>query len=623
MRIYYFFILFITTVLAKPFTYKELKKVNDKMFTYHVLFDSYNRTIAERSVNKIFAFLDPVKFYFFESDLRDVSSKYDVMVDEYNQNKFYTYQRIQETFIKSIKKNRRVRSQARLDIINDKVDVFAVVPRRKRGLPLTDKDQKNSIINYMSSHIQQYSRRNPSVVIDRNMKIKILDYHEKKMLSHEEVYMSKEKYPLIIGKAIASSLDAHSMVYGEQEISGFNASLKNQFEGIGIYVSDGIDGPEISGCIKGGPAERNGAISKGSRIRYINGVNTQGLPFNRIMEMLSIRSGEKVFLDIETSSGERAKVKLVGEKISMKKEKIAIKTEAFLDGQIVQLKINSFYDDFQGSSMSEDLRKVIAQLKKEKPIYGLIIDMRHNLGGFFKEAVKGIALFSESETIVIAKFKNNQTRFSREYNPHVSYMGPVIILTSKYSASAAEILAQSLQDVGAAIIAGDESTYGKGSIQFQTITDPNSDLRYKVTVGKYYTISGISTQMKGVKADIVVPSEFCKNNIGEKFLAYALPAGDMQTAQGLSTELKQVFDHYHSRNPTVYEVMKPQLKNNSTKRIKDNKSYQAFIQSLEVKNNLKNNFKSEQKRLNYGKSDLPMQEAVYIIKDMHLLLKTY
>ncbi len=612
-----------SSIFAKHHDFNDVKTINAKLFSYHVIFDGYNEMLAERSVNKILTSFDPVDLYFLESEKNIFKSSSKVMVEEYNSGTFTTYIKIQETFEVSVKRCRRIRAGVRSDIIYDKIDYNAEWMRTQNGAPESELEQKKNIRAYMVSHLQAYAASRGLQSLDQKEKMRVLDYYERRMQAHEERFLSKEIYPLVVSKMIASSLDAHSMVYGEEEITNINSHLKSRFEGIGIYIGDGIDGPVITGCVKGGPAERSEMIQPGDRITYVNGVNASEVSFTKVMNLLSVKDGGQIILHVESKEGKQKMVKLTGEKITMKKDKIVIETESFLDGQIAKLSIDTFYNDFEGNDMSGDLKNVIVELKKQKPLYGVIIDMRQNLGGFFKEAVKSIALFSPQKTVVVAKFRDDQVRYSTEFNLEVAYCGPIVILTSKYSASAAEILAQSLQDVGLAIIAGDESSFGKGSIQFQTITDPNSEHKYKVTVGKYYTVSGTSTQLKGVSADIIVPSIYSKRKIGEKYLTYALPSGDLSKGLNHHPEVKEVFDYQSRRKKTAYEIMKPHLKKNSELRLKNNKNYQAFLKSLDEKPLDQGLSMQEKKKAKYGSNDLQMAEATYIIKDMHSILKSY
>ncbi len=611
------------SVFAKSLDFNDVKTINEKMFAYHVLFDSYNETVAQRSVSKILASFDPVAFYFLQSERDKYNNVSSIMVKEYETGSFKTYTSIRQDFEYSVKRCRQLRASVRAEILNETIDINTVWIEAPRGAPESREVIKKNITIYMVSQLKGYADSRSITTLSYEDKARVLDFYENKLQEHEEKCLCKQDYPLTVSKMIASSLDAHSMIYGNDEIENINAHLKSRFEGIGIYVNDDIDGPTISGVVQGGPAERCDKIEAGDTILFVNGVDTTNIGFKKVMELLTVKEGSQIVLHLKSRSGEQKMIKLTGEKITMKKDKIFVEVEPFLDGQIAKLRVDTFYNDFEGGALAHDLKKTILELRRQKPLYGVVIDMRKNLGGFFNEAVKSIALFSKKETVVIAKFRDDQVRFSKEFDPHITYMGPLVILTSKYSASAAEILAQSLKDVGVAIIAGDEQTYGKGSIQFQTITDGQSEYKYKVTVGQYYTISGYSTQLKGVTADIIVPSQYAKQRIGERHNLFALPSGDLHKRHGLHPEVREIFEYNSSRKKTAFEVMLPRLRENSQQRIANNKNYQAFISNLGTLGTKKGQTREEKREALYGKNDLQMIEATNIIKDMHMIQTTY
>jgi carboxyl-terminal processing protease len=264
------------------------------------------------------------------------------------------------------------------------------------------------------------------------------------------------------------------------------------------------------------------------------------------------------------------------------------------------------------------MREALRRLKVNGKIRGVVLDLRENLGGFLNQAVKVAGLFINSGVIVISKYAQGELQYLRDIDGRVYYTGPLLVLTSKASASAAEIVAQALQDYGAALVVGDERTYGKGSIQYQNVTERGPSTFFKVTVGKYYTVSGRSTQIEGVKADIVVPTEYSVYNIGERFLEYPLKNDRLPSAyvEPLS-EADKKKEHWWQRRSTpqmhpqqsLWVQICPQLKASSAMRLEKNKNFQSFLKSLKPQTTL-------QKAENWGGADLQMEEAVNILKDM-------
>ena len=252
-------------------------------------------------------------------------------------------------------------------------------------------------------------------------------------------------------------------------------------------------------------------------------------------------------------------------------------------------------------------------MKKQGKVYGLVFDMRDNLGGFLSQAVKVSGIFMTSGVVVISKYAQGEIQYLRNVDPRLYYDGPLVILTSKMSASASEIVAQALQDYGIGLVVGDPRTYGKGSIQYQTITDPSASSYFKVTVGRYYTVSGRSTQIEGVQADIHVPTAYAPYNIGERYLEYALkndqiapayndPLSDVQGATKLWFQKNYL--PFLQKKQSQWVQMLPTLKKSSQHRISNNPNFQLFLKNM------------EDASLDIGMNDLQMQEAVSIVKDM-------
>lgn len=622
MRVFYILWAACLSLHCNSLQLKDVKNINEILFENHLIYDSFNEQVISRSIKNVTNHLDPTRFYFYEADLQEFSGLQGKIKIEYEYSKFDSYLYMRDVFANRVKTVRRQRARIYRDVISGKISYHNTKPYRN-GHPLSTEEQKDRVTHYLCSHLNDYAQAHGKKGLSVQEKKQCLLFLERKLQAHEERHLNEDKFPLFLSKMIASSLDAHSSVFDSEEIVQINAKLRSRMTGIGVQIVDTINGPVVFGCIKGGPAHKSGKIFKGDRISHINGVEVSTMSYEKVMHHMTLSEGQTVLLGLRTKNGQKKVVKLTAERIQIDTQRIVVTTQSFLDGHIACLKVDTFYNDFNGVSISADMKKIIQELQNEKKLYGLIIDLRENLGGYFVESVKTIDLFTDKGSVVVAKFRNDDIRFSKEYDPHKVYGGPIVALTSKYSASAAEVLAQSLQDTGAAIIAGDHCTFGKGSIQYQTITDPRSRYKYKVTIGKYYTVSGRTTQLEGVKADVHVPTKYSNKKIGERHLTYALPSDSLSHTSKMDREVQQIFSYHSGRPKTAIEVMKPHIVSNSKHRIKKNKNYQAFLASLDVKGVARISNKEDLKKSSFGKNDLQMSEAFMIIKDMHLMLQTY
>jgi carboxyl-terminal processing protease len=412
---------------------------------------------------------------------------------------------------------------------------------------------------------------------------------------------------------MARSLDAHTAFFSPEEALEMRSSLEKQFEGVGIVLREGLDGIEIASLINGGPAARCGNIVPGDILVEVDGRPVLSASYREVLDAIKGDGRKEVSLCLKRSDT-LVQVNLKREKILMEDERVVYSAEPFADGIIGKLTLPSFYESSQAPSCEADLRVALRELKKRGKLRGLVLDLRSNLGGFLSQAVKVAGLFMTSGVVVISKYAEGEIQYLRNLDPRIYYDGPLVILTSKMSASAAEIVAQALQDYGVGVVVGDERTYGKGTIQYQTVTDTTAEAFFKVTVGRYYTVSGRSTQIEGVKADIFVPTDYAPYRIGERYLDYALK--NDQVAPAYTDRLADVPPHhqlwfqknylpYLQKKESQWFQMLPILQANSAYRLEHNPNFQLFLKA------------TDQKPLDIGENDLQMEEAVRIVQDMN------
>lgn len=439
-------------------------------------------------------------------------------------------------------------------------------------------------------------------------------------------------------KSLAASLDAHTSFYKRGEAYDIRLRLQKQFEGIGIAIQQKPEGFVISRILEESPAQKNGLIQPGDLLLQVDGQKTEELSFSRLMEILHDPKREVVSLTLKhPSSGKAAEklytVSLQRQEITLQEGRVSVESRPFGDGILGHITLDSFY---QGESVSaeQDIRKALQELQKKGPIRGLILDIRNNSGGFLSQAVKIAGLFITNGVIVISKYADGREKIYRDVDSNRLYDGPLLVLTSKITASAAEILALALQDYGVALVVGDDHTYGKGTIQMQTVTDAGSASYFKVTSGTYYGVGGTSPQLTGVKADLIVPGPWSREEVGEVFAADVIPSGPKIQAE-FQDSLKDVPSsqkgwHLKYYTPSLqhptdqWKKYLPTLRKNSAYRIEHNRNYQLFLTGTLPKEpgSLQDEEEAENSRKNFGVTDLQLQEAFAILKDMIALQQT-
>ncbi len=369
---------------------------------------------------------------------------------------------------------------------------------------------------------------------------------------HEED--AEEQVKLFLD-ALAQAYDPHSEYLSQADLKNFSINMGLSLVGIGAMLRSEDGYAKIENLVAGGPAQTSGKIKVGDRISAVaqgakDFVDVRDMRLDKVVEKIRGKKGTKVRLLIIPGSSadpsQRKTIELVRDEIKLKDQEaradIIIRKDR--SGEPVKLgwlTLPSFYADMEGhnKSTTRDVLALLKRLKKEK-IAGLVIDLRRNGGGSLEEAISLTGLFFKSGPVVQTKGSNDRVVISTDPDPDISYGGPLVVLTSRQSASASEIFAAALQDYGRAVIVGDKSTFGKGTVQtileigrFTSLLGSRSkeDGALKLTIQKFYRVAGGSTQLHGVASDIVLPSLTDLPEFGEGALKNALPYDEVPPAK--------------------------------------------------------------------------------------------
>jgi len=638
-----FFISFLVPSFAKPplLASKDIQETMSQLFEYHIDKKEMSTVLLERSLKIYLKQFDPSHSYLLQEEAAPFTQPSEQslkkMLTEYKKNQFSHYfslnQKIQES-IQRARTWRRNWEQNPVQLVeNAKKIEREKVRDEKYSLTLAELKERHyrRFVEFLSLHIKEFE----SQVTGKEAKIVALC--EKQLASMENEYLgvNEQNQPLPVTelehfvvlrilKSLANSLDAHTSYYSPEEAYAVKVQLEKGMCGIGVVLREGLEGITIQDLITGGPADKSGKIKKGDTIVEIDGESVKNQSFHRVLENMKGKEGSKTTLGLlrqEATQPEFVRVELVRSKIVLPDQRVDIQSEPYGDGIIGKITLHSFYEGDDGISSEKDLKKAIEKLRDNGPLYGLVLDLRENTGGFLSQSVKVTGLFITSGVVVISKYSDSSMKYYRTVEGERFYDGPLIVLISKGSASAAEIVAQAIKDYGVGIVVGDEQTYGKGTIQHQTITSEGPPAFFKVTIGRYYTVSGKSTQIDGVKADIVVPSVINFEEIGEAFLEYPLPSDwvDSVYEDSLSDVdpiARRWFQKYYLPNLqpklTYWDKILPTLRENSTRRLQQNKNFQLFLKK--VKEEVK-----PIETISFGTNDMQMEEAVNVLKDMIMM----
>lgn len=618
-------------------TPKQATSKLNEIMRAHASYKELSPLIIKRALTNYLDELDPTKTYFIESDIKQWIEPSDALLEkilsDYQQNKFDTFASIDDAMVTAIQRRRRLDQKIDLKALPTKVN-----PEEFKNMQwVTSEDELlRRITRLKALQVETASKLN------EELKDKSLQRIAKRQTLTEEEFLNPDpsyRQRLILSdalKAFASSLDAHTAYFTPDEASQFMINVQQRLFGIGAQLRDDVNGFTVIKIVEGSPAARNKQLKVKDRIIAVNGEPVVGMDIVDVVDMIRGEENTPVTLTVIREEGEADQTKEEKHDITIPRGEVVLKEtrfesthEPFGDGAIAYLRLFSFYQDPESSS-TDDITKALENLKKEHKINGVILDLRFNSGGLLSQAVGIAGLFITKGTVASIKDETGAIQHLRDLDGKTIWDGPLIILVNRGSASASEIVAQSLQDYGRALIVGDANTFGKGTFQTFTLNTAKENMvnpqgEYKVTRGLYYTVSGKTPQLTGVAADIVVPGILSEMEIGEKFGKYPLENNmiknnfddDLSDVPFLQREKVRILYKFNLQQPLhMYEKVLPLLKKNSEERIKNNKSYQTFLDQLKKKDDVEDESLEKQ-----GTIDFQLIETYNIMKDLLYLQK--
>ena len=354
--------------------------------------------------------------------------------------------------------------------------------------------------------------------------------------------------------ALAHAYDPHSDYLNTEHAQDFSISMSLSLFGIGAQLTEDDGYCTINSLVHGGPAEKSKLLHEKDRVIAVAQgnqpfVDVVDMELDRVVQLIRGSKGSPVRLTISPMDDRAARrvVTLVRDEIKLEKDEAKAQLIEKPDGhggkaRLGIIDLPSFYatidlpgnsDHPAAKSITADVARLIKKLKSEK-VAGIILDLRSNPGGSLEEAVRFTGLFIKDGPVVLARSPEGTVNVDSDTDSSVLYDGPLVVLVNRFSASASEIVAAALQDYGRALLVGDISTFGKGTVQNlnplrpfvwpATATATNDPGTVKITIRKFYRVSGASTQLKGVMPDIVLPDVWnYSTQFGESSLENPLP----------------------------------------------------------------------------------------------------
>jgi carboxyl-terminal processing protease len=387
-----------------------------------------------------------------------------------------------------------------------------------------------------------------------------------------------EKFSVFVN-TITGMMDLHTEYMAPLDKRYFDEALSGSFDGIGAQLGYEEGNIKIVSVLPGGPAQKSQQVEVGDVIvRVGQGAETPvelaGFDVTDAVKLIRGKKGTEVRLTLRKKDGSLKTIGLIRDKIIQ--DETYVRSAVINEGssKIGYIFLPEFYANFNDPTdphrSAVDVEQEVKKLKAEK-VDGIVIDLRNNGGGSLNDVVQIAGLFIDRGPIVQVKSRGRSPEVLKDNDGGVLWDGPLAVMVNEFSASASEIFAAAMQDYGRAVIIGSTSTYGKGSVQRSIGLDPdnfmssNSDLgSLKLTLQKFYRISGGSTQLKGVVPDIVIPDFYEYLKIREKDNPNALPYDEINKANyamwqpGFNLQTVENLAKARVANDSVFRLIKVQ-----------------------------------------------------------------
>ena len=566
--------------------------------------DAYSQDVY----NKYFESVDASKRYFLQSDMDEFKKHYTKLDDYLNQGNLIFYKLTVDRLYQRVDDIDKMTQDIFTKPINLDEDDDLVLEPKKRKNPANAKEQYAEWKKYIKYNIlQEIETLNSREESQKKKKDSVVSNKLKDTIKYEPLSMEKKRekataevkdlitdsfkrfkkrkktdWFTVYMNAYTEVFDPHTNYFSPKNKEDFDMQFTGKVIGIGALIQEKKGYLYLGELTIGAPAWKSKQLTAGDKILKVRSkpneepVNVVGMLSDEAVRLIRGEKGTPVTLTVEKKDKTIRDVTMIREEVSIEDtyaRSIVVDSKngkkygfIYLPGFNVE-----FDKENGGRNASDDVKAELIKLKKEN-VEGIILDLRNNGGGSLTEVGDIMGLFMNAGPYVQVKDSRGKLQVLSNKTNDPIWTGPLVIMQNELSASASEILAGAMQDYGRAVIIGSPSSFGKGTVQtfvelnrFLNTTDDFGAL--KLTIQKFYRISGESTQRKGVEADIKMKDFFSYAEVGERFDQYALPWDKIET-----TSYKKL---------TTLNI--PQLQSEIDKQIANNNSYKLLQESAEWK----------------------------------------
>ena len=523
----------------------DAKELNDEFS--QAVFDDY------------IAALDPFKRYFYKKDIvefAEYKNAIDDMIKEKDLTFFdLTYTRLRERITEANAIQAEVLESPFDFTIEETIDTdYEKLDYVKNKKALKDRWRIQLKLQVLSSYYDTKTEQEEDTAEDKEFLTDAAietDAREEVAENLSDFFeftseLERKDYFSTFLNAVVEEFDPHTYYFAPVAKDRFDTQISGQFQGIGARLQKKGGEILVTEVISGGPAWRQEELQEGDLILKVSQeddaepTSVAGMRLDDAVKLIKGPKGTKVILNVKSKlDGVKRDITITRDIVELEEVYARSASVDKNDNTYGVINLPKFYfniDDYGERNAATDVKKEIERLKLEG-VEGLVIDLRNNGGGSLKTVVDIAGLFIKDGPIVQVKSNGDQPEILEDQDAGIDWDGPLVILVNEISASASEILAAAMQDYKRAIVIGSKQTYGKGTVQ--NVVDLNRWLRQnsygdlgalKVTTQKFYRVDGGSTQLEGVKSDVVVPDRFSYIDVGEKDQENPLPWDKIRAA---------------------------------------------------------------------------------------------
>ncbi|WP_332019213.1 carboxy terminal-processing peptidase [Kaistella sp.] len=568
--------------------------------------DAYSQEVYKH----YFEMVDASKRYFLQSDM-DEFAKHRTKLDDYlNQGDLTFYKVTIDRLYQRVDEIDKITQDILSKPINlDEDETLILEPKLKKNATSAKelsaewkKYIKYNILQEMESltakeEIQKEKKDSVQKFnLKDTIKLEILTPEQKRVKATEEVKdlitdtfrrfkkRNKMDWFTVYMNAYTEVFDPHTNYYSPKNKEDFDTQFTGKVIGIGAIIQEKRGYLYLGALTIGAPAWKSKQLSEGDKILKVRSkpnedpVNVVGMLSDEAVRLIRGEKGTKVTLTVEKKDKTIKEVTMIREEVAIEdtfaRSIIVSSKDGKKYGFINLPSFNADFEDEKGRNASDDIKNELVKLKAQN-VQGIILDLRNNGGGSLTEVGDILGLFMNTGPYVQVKDGNGKIQTLKNKTSAPLWTGPLVIMQNELSASASEILAGAVQDYGRGVVIGSPQSFGKGTVQ--TFVDLNRFLNtnddfgsLKLTIQKFYRVTGESTQRKGIESDFKMKDFFTYAEIGERYDDYALawdkiPAVPYQpmnyfTAQALQKDMEE--------------------------RLMNNKTYQLVQESAKWKENL-------------------------------------